>query len=155
MDKLQVRDLLAGRPKQVFAVGPDATVYQALEIMAEHDIGAVMVIDETGKLHGVFSERDHARRDMIKGRDAAITRVKEVMSSRVVVVRPDTRVHDCMGLMIEKKVRHLPVVENDEVVGVVSMRDVVQEYISQQEHVISQQSFHIHELEEYMSVRPR
>lgn len=155
MERLQVRDLLAGRPNQVYAVAPDATVYEALEIMAEHDIGAVMVLDATGKLHGIFSERDYARRDMIKGRDAGVTRVKEVMTSRVVVVRLATSVHDCMALMIEKSVRHLPVLEDGQVVGVVSIRDVVQEYISQQEHVISQQSFHIHELEEYMSMSPR
>jgi CBS domain-containing protein len=154
MEKLRVKDLLAEKGNKVCAVAPDATVYEALEIMAEHDIGAVMVIDQANKFHGIFSERDYARRDMIKGREAGVTRVREVMTSRVVVVRSDTSIHDCMALMIEKNVRHLPVLENGEVVGVVSMRDVVKEYIRQQEHVISQQSFHIHELEEYMSGRP-
>ncbi len=154
MENLKVKDLLAGRANQVYSAAPDATVYEALEIMAEHDIGAVVVLDETGKFHGIFSERDYARRDMIKGRDAGVTRVKEVMTTRVVVVGPDSGVHDCVALMIDKKVRHLPVLENGKVVGVLSMRDVVQECIRQKDHVISQQSFLIHQLEEYMSARP-
>ncbi len=155
MEALTVRDLLGKRINEVHSVAPEATVREAVEMMVRHDIGAVVVVDGTGKFHGIFSERDCARSEMIRDRGADATRVKDVMTSRVVVVQPDTGVHDCMALMIEKNVRHLPVLEKGTVVGVVSIRDVVKEYITHQEHVISQQSFYIHELEEYMSARPK
>lgn len=146
-----VRELLDKKGREVYSVSPEATVYEALEVMAERNIGAVMVVDDSEKLHGIFSERDYARKDMIKGREGSITRVKEVMTTRVLIVQPDTRIHECMALMTEKRVRHLPVLDNGKLVGVVSIGDVVKEYISLQEHTISDQAFQIHQLERYIS----
>ncbi len=106
-----VAEFLAGKGAAVHTVRPDATVYEALELMAEKNIGAVIVTDETGKLHGIFSERDYARKMMIKGRDPHTTKVGEIMTTTVVSVNTDTRLRDCMSIMTEKRIRHLPGLE--------------------------------------------
>ncbi len=149
-----VEQLLDKKGRAVHTVSSDATVYEALEIMAARNIGAVIVIDEAHNVKGIFSERDYARKDMIKGREAGITRVKEIMTSRVLYVQPTTPIQDCMALMTRKRVRHLPVMENGELVGIVSIGDVVKELISLQENMISRQAFQIEQLERYISDRP-
>ena len=144
--------LLAGKGSAVYTVSQDATVRKALEVMADKNIGAVMVTDETGKLHGIFSERDYARKMMIKGRDSHTTRVGELMTTLVVSVNPDTRLRDCMTIMTEKRIRHLPVLHGAQLVGVVSIGDVVKSLLSEQDYVISQQAYKIEQLESYISL---
>jgi CBS domain-containing protein len=129
-------------------------VYGALELMAEKNIGAVVVTDEEGKLHGIFSERDFARKMIIKGRNANTTKVMEIMTTLVVSVNPDTRIHECMALMTEKRIRHLPVLDGEKLVGVVSIGDVVKSMLTEQEMVISQQAYKIDQLEQYISLTP-
>ncbi len=149
-----VGEFLAGKGGSVFTVRQDATVYQALEVMADKNIGAVIVTDEAGKLSGIFSERDYARKMMIKGRDSHSTKVGEIMTTLVVSVNPETRLRDCMSIMTDKRIRHLPVFQADKLVGVVSIGDVVKSLLSEQDYVISQQAYKIDQLENYISLSP-
>ena len=149
-----VAEFLAAKGSAVYTVRADATVYEALEVMAEKNIGAVIVTDEAGKLHGIFSERDYARKMMIKGREAQTTRVGEIMTTRIVSVNTDTRLRDCMSIMTEKRIRHLPVLAGDKLIGVVSIGDVVKSLLTEQDYVISQQAYKIDQLENYISLSP-
>ena len=149
-----VGEFLAGKGGAVHTVKQDATVYQALEVMADKNIGAVIVTDETGKLSGIFSERDYARKMMIKGRDSHSTKVGEIMTTLVVSVNPETRLRDCMSIMTDKRIRHLPVFQADKLIGVVSIGDVVKSLLSEQDYVISQQAYKIDQLENYISLSP-
>lgn len=108
-----VKDILAGKGSEVIGVGPDATLYEALEVMADRNVGAVLVIDEKSEVAGIFSERDFARKIIIKGRSGETTKVKEIMTRHVLYVQPDTTISECMALMTEKRVRHLPVLERE------------------------------------------
>jgi len=149
-----VAEYLKKKGAAIYSVRPNATVYGALELMAEKNIGAVVVTDEEGKLHGIFSERDFARKMIIKGRNADTTKVKEIMTTLVVSVNPDTRIHECMALMTEKRIRHLPVLDGEKLVGVISIGDVVKSMLTEQEMVISQQAYKIDQLEQYISLTP-
>ena len=149
-----VAEFLSGKGAAVYTVKPDASVYEALELMADKNIGAVLVTDQSGKLAGIFSERDYARKMMIKGRDSHSTKVKEIMTTLVVSINPETRLRDCMSLMTEKRIRHLPVFQADKLVGVVSIGDVVKSLLSEQDYVISQQAYKIDQLENYISLSP-
>jgi CBS domain-containing protein len=146
-----VRELLAKKGGKVFSVRPNATVFEALEMMADRNIGAVLVVDDSGEIQGLFSERDYARKNIIKGKSTHATRVRDMMTKRILYVQPDSTIHDCMQLMTEKRVRHLPVLENGKLTGMVSIGDVVKDIISLQENVISQQAFQIDQLERYIS----
>jgi CBS domain-containing protein len=132
-----VRQVLQSKGNAVWSVDPDATVYSALELMAEKSIGAVLVMQE-GRLVGILSERDYARKVILVGRASATTPVRDIMSERVVCVRPDQTVEECMALMAARHFRHLPVLEGDQVIGVISMGDVVRAIISEQAFVIQQ-----------------
>jgi len=132
-----VRQLLQSKGAQVWSVAPDESVFEALELMAEKNVGALMVV-EGGALVGMFSERDYARKVILHGRASRDTAVREVMSERVVTVSPEKTVADCMVLMTENRIRHLPVVEGDRTVGLVSIGDVVKAIISEQSFVIDQ-----------------
>lgn len=125
------------------SVGPDSTAYDALEIMAEKNVGALLVV-ESGRLVGVFSERDYARKVILKGKSSKCTTVREVMSGPPISVGRETSLRDCMVLMTENRVRHLPVMDQDVPLGVVSIGDVVNTIISDQESTIE-------ELEEYIA----
>ena len=149
-----VGEFLAGKGSAVHTVRPDATVYQALEVMADKNIGAVIVTDEEGKLCGIFSERDYARKMMVKGRDSHSTKVGEIMTTVVVSINPETRLRDCMSLMTEKRIRHLPVFQGEKLTGVISIGDVVKSLLSEQDYVISQQAYKIDQLENYISLSP-
>jgi CBS domain-containing protein len=149
-----VAEYLKKKGGEIYSVRPNATVYGALELMAEKNIGAVVVTDEEGKIHGIFSERDFARKMIIKGRNANTTKVKEIMTTLVVSVNPDTRIHECMALMTERRIRHLPVLDREKLVGVVSIGDVVKSMLTEQEMVISQQAYKIDQLEQYISLTP-
>jgi CBS domain-containing protein len=133
-----VRQLLEQKSqRKLVYVRPDSTVFQALQIMAENDIGAILVM-EMGDIVGIFSERDYARRVVLQGRTSAGTHVRDIMTSKVVYVRPEQTVQECMALMTEKRIRHLPVLENDEVLGVISIGDLVRATIQEQQFVIEQ-----------------
>ena len=146
-----VKDLLDAKGHDVYSVRPTATVYEALELMAEKNLGAVMVVDDKNAVKGIFSERDYARKIIIKGRASKTTHVKDIMTPKVLYVEPSTTIRDCMSLMTGKRIRHLPVMEANHLVGVISIGDVVKAHISVQESVISQQEFRISQLERYIS----
>lgn len=120
---------------KILPVSPDQTVLEALSLMAAHDVGALMVMSGE-KLVGIFSERDYARRGILQGHHSSDTKVREIMTSNVFSVTPRHTVDDCMNLMTERHFRHLPVIEDDRVVGIVSIGDMVKWIISGQEHAI-------------------
>jgi len=132
-----VRELLANKGKNVYSISPDATVYEALVLMAEKDIGALLVIDD-GKIVGIISERDYARKIAILGKTSKDAPVKEIMSEDVIYVEESQSVEECMVLMIKKRVRHLPVFTNDELKGLISIGDVVKGIIDEKEFTIDQ-----------------
>ncbi|MBI1754270.1 MAG: CBS domain-containing protein [Acidobacteria bacterium] len=132
-----LKQLIEGKPSTV-SVGPDDTVLAALTLLAQFDIGALLVLDH-GKLVGIFSERDYARKIVLKGKASKDTPVREVMSERVSCVTLDQSVEECMALMTDKRVRHLPVIgAHHEVLGIVSIGDLVKETISDQQFTIEQ-----------------
>ena len=129
------RDCLAAKPQRVIAVAPDDSVLQALKVMAEADIGAVLVMRGESMV-GILSERDCVRKVDLKGKTSAATRVREIMTEKVVFAKPaDTIVH-CMVLMKQRRIRHLPVVDGTKVVGVLSARDVLEEVIAEEESAL-------------------
>lgn len=130
-----VKQILDSKGRDVWFVRPDSTIYAALELMAEKNIGAVLVMDNE-ELVGVFSERDYARKVVLQGKSSRETMVREAMTSPVFAVRPDKSVEGCMALMTEKRIRHLPVMREESVVGVISIGDVVKALISQQQKTI-------------------
>jgi len=141
-----VKNILQTKGTDVWSVAPDDTVYEALTLMADKNIGAVLVKDKGG-LVGILSERDYARKVDLLGKKATDTPVREIMTSRVLCVRPEQTTEECMALMTDKHVRHLPVVEGEQVIGVVSIGDVVKSIISHQEFLIEQ-------LENYITGTP-
>ena len=137
-----VRQLLEGKGRQVFSVGPQAPVLEAIRLMAEHHIGALLVMKGEA-LAGVVSERDYALKVILPQR-AADTAVRDIMSSPVLTVSPDTSVQQCMQLVTDKRVRHLPVVEGGRVIGMVSIGDLVKAVIAEQQQQIEQLESYIH-----------
>ncbi len=133
----EVRDVLAHKGELIWSVSPDATVFETLQLLADRDIGAVLVMSG-GRTVGIFSERDYARQVILKGKASKDTPVREVMTSRVVYVTVDESLDNCMALMTDKRIRHLPVLEGDRVVGVVSIGDVVKALISEKQFLIEQ-----------------
>ncbi len=132
-----VRDVLRTKGHSTWCTKPDSTVFEALQLMAEKNVGALLVIDSTG-LVGIFSERDYARKGVLKGRTSDTTFVREVMSDRVVTVKPDQSLEECMELMTDKHIRHLPVMQSRELIGIISIGDVVKSIISEQKFTIDQ-----------------
>ena len=133
-----LRQLIAGKHKPIAAIDPDATVLHALEIMAENDVGALLVLDGE-RLAGVFSERDYARKVILQGKSSKELKVREIMTDKVFYVTPETSIEQCMAIMTDKHIRHLPILENGEkVLGIISIGDVVKETISQQQFIINQ-----------------
>ncbi len=132
-----VAQLLRTKGQQVLSVSPDMPVFEALGVMADKNVGALLVV-EGERLVGVFSERDYARKVILKGKSSKDTPVQEIMSSHVLYVRPEQTIEDCMALMTDKRVRHLPVMEEGRVVGVISIGDVVKTIIAEQEFIIEQ-----------------
>jgi CBS domain-containing protein len=132
-----VHDVLKRKGQNVWSIAPDASVYRAIEIMAEKRVGALLVM--TGdQLVGIISERDYARKVVLKGRSSKETRIEEIMSSPVIAVDPKRSVDECMKVITDERVRHLPVIENEKVIGVVSIGDLVNWIISAQDHTIKQ-----------------
>ena len=141
-----VRELLRNKGYDVWSIGPDATVYEALTLMAGKDVGALLVLDNAGQLVGILSERDYARKIVLKGKTSRETPVREIMTEKVVWVRPDQTIEECMALMTNKRIRHLPVQEEGRLLGVISIGDVVKD-------IISEQGFVIEQLENYITGR--
>jgi CBS domain-containing protein len=132
-----VRQILSTKGAEVWAVGPEDHVIEALRLMADKNVGAVLVL-EGGKIKGILSERDYARKVVLHGKTSQQTPVREIMTSRVVYVRPDQTTDECMALMTRMKIRHLPVMDEGRVVGVISIGDVVKTIVSDQEFTIKQ-----------------
>lgn len=133
-----VTELLKSKPQRAMVtVRPEDTVLDAIKILAREDIGAAVVVSGD-RLVGIFSERDYTRKVVLKGRQSETTKVEEIMTANVVCVSPRTKTRDCMAIMSEKNIRHLPVVEEGRVVGMVSIRDIVTDIIADQDFTISQ-----------------
>ncbi len=140
---IYVHSILKQKGASVFSVTPDKTVYEALEMLALKDVGAVLVM-EGEKLLGIFSERDYARKLILKGFHSKDTLVKELMTKDLIVVSPNSNIIDCMSLMTEKRTRHLPVIENNKVVGIITIGDVVNTFIKFQGETIKSLEDYIH-----------
>ena len=139
-----LKQLLDERPRAPLCVAPDATVFSALELMAKHDIGAVLVMSGP-QLVGIFSERDYARKIILLGKSSKETKVREIMTEKVLYASPAQTTNQAMALMTEKRIRHLPVLDNSQhVIGMISIGDVVKE-------TISEQAFLIQQLEQYIA----
>ena len=138
-----VRDMLRGK-SNVYSVGPSDTIYDALRLMADKNIGAVVVVSKNQEIDGIFSERDYARKVILLGKTSRETVVSEIMTTRVVSVEPDWTADQCMALMTEKRIRHLPVIEQGRLIGVISIGDVVRA-------VVDEQQFTINSLQRYIT----
>jgi len=131
-----VRDILAVKGRNVWSVDAGSTVFEALGLMAEKEVGALVVM-EGAQLAGIISERDYARKVVLLGRSAEQTRVEAIMTSKVITVTARQDAHDCMRLMTDMRIRHLPVVNGDRVIGVLSIGDLVRAVIEEQERTIA------------------
>ncbi|RMF35512.1 MAG: CBS domain-containing protein [Chloroflexi bacterium] len=132
-----VRQVLQAKGWAVWSISPETTMYEALQLMAEKNVGALVVLDE-GRLVGIFTERDYARKVALQGRSCTDTLVREVMTPRVIYVHPDQTVEDCMGVMTKHHIRHLPVLEGGKLVGLISIRDVIEALLAEREFLIEQ-----------------
>lgn len=138
-----VRDLLTDKGHDVWSIGPGESVYDAIELMANKEVGALMVM-EGAKLIGVISERDYARKVILRGRSSKETQIREIMTTRVVYAQPEQTTEECMVLMTEKRIRHLPILDGGRLIGVISIGDLVKS-------TIAEQRFTIELLERYIS----
>ncbi len=134
---LTVKQLLDQKGYQVWSIAPDDTVFDALKLMAEKNIGALVVIED-GKMVGILSERDYARKVILEGKSSMNTPVETIMTDKVIYVGPEQSLEDCMAIMTDKHIRHLPVYEEQQLLGLISIGDVVKAVISQKEYVIEQ-----------------
>lgn len=132
-----VKDILNEKGYEVYMIEPEATVYEALKKMAGKNIGALLVVKD-GKVLGVFSERDYARKIVLKGKSSKESKVGELISERIFYVKPTTTTTECMQIMTDHRVRHLPVMENDKLIGIVSIGDIVNKIIQGQKNTIKQ-----------------
>lgn len=132
-----VSDILQTKGSEVYTINETKTVFDALMVMDEHQIGSLMVI-KAGKLVGMVTERDYASKVIIKGKQSKSTPIEEIMTKNLVVAKCDTTINECMALMTDRHIRHLPVIENENLVGLVSIGDVVKEIIDEQNFVIEQ-----------------
>jgi CBS domain-containing protein len=137
-----VRQLLKAKGPKLWTISPQTAAYDGLKMMADHNLGALLVVED-GNLVGIFSERDYARKVILKGKSSKDTPIAELMVTSVVYVTLDNTIEDCMALITEKRTRHLPVLQNSDLIGIISIGDVVKQIISEQE-------FTIRELEKYI-----
>ncbi|MDH3714307.1 MAG: CBS domain-containing protein [Gammaproteobacteria bacterium] len=138
----RIRDLLAGKGGEICSVSPAATVHEAVKLLAEKNIGALVVM-EGESLAGIVSERDYLRKIALGQSDSSGITVAEIMTSPVACARPEQSVEECMAMMTDKRIRHLPVVENDMVIGVISIGDLVKAIIAEQQFIIEQLEHYI------------
>jgi len=137
-----IRQILNKKGNQIFSVTPGTTVYDTLKLMADKNIGAVLVLDE-GKLVGIMSERDYARKVILKGKFSKETPVNEIMSSKVICIDPDQTIINTKAVMIQKRIRHLPVMKDDKLVGIISIGDVVNAVLEENSFMIDQLATYI------------
>jgi CBS domain-containing protein len=131
----KVRNILQSKNESVFTVGSEITVYHAIELMCQKNIGAI-IIEDDGRLAGIFTERDYARKVVLKGRSSKDTLVSELMSRNPFTVNSNTSIDDCMSLMNDKHIRHLPVVDGGTIMGVISVGDIIRYMIEEQKMII-------------------
>jgi CBS domain-containing protein len=141
----RARDILKSKTKEVWSISPKSTVFEALKIMGEKEIGSLMVMDKKDKVVGIITERDYARKVILKGKSSRETLVSEIMTpaEKMYTVTPDTPVEDCMVLITGKRIRHVPVFDGDQYVGLISIGDVVKSTISQKDMLIEHLSNYI------------
>ena len=132
-----VQDILNHKGHDIFSVDPEATIFSAIETMADRRIGALLVM-QGGKPVGIVTERDYARKVALEGRSSRDSKVRDIMSTRVLCVSPDRTIEDCMALMTGRRARHLPVVDHKEVIGLISIGDLVKAMIAEQQFMIDQ-----------------
>lgn len=137
-----VRDMIRKKGSEVFSILPDATVYEALTLLAKHNTGALMVV-RGNKVEGILSERDCVRKVDLEGKSSKNTKVSEIMTSKVIYVEAGQQLDECMALMIDKNIRHLPVYDGKELLGLISVRDVLKEVVDVQKFMISQLEHYI------------
>lgn len=137
-----VRDMIRRKGGEIFSISPDSTVYEALALMAKHNTGALMVLTG-GKVEGIISERDCIRKVDLAGKSSQTTSVSEIMTSKVVYIEAGQPLEECMALMIDKNIRHLPVFDGNEFLGLISVRDVLKEVVDVQKFMISQLEHYI------------
>jgi CBS domain-containing protein len=131
----KVKDILASKGSAIYSVEPGTMVYEAIELMCQKNIGGLLIM-ERGRLAGIFTERDYARKLILKGKSSRDTPIKEIMTSRLVTVSPDNSIEDCMELMTNQHIRHLPVLDGEKLVGLISIGDVVRYVIEEQRSII-------------------
>lgn len=139
----KVRDILQTKDHTIFSVSPESTVFDALDLMCDKNVGALLVVDN-GKLVGIFTERDYARKVILRGKASKDTLIEEIMTEHPSTVTTESTIEDCMRLMTNKYIRHLPVLQGDELIGVISIGDVVR-------YIIEEQKFIIENLEQYIT----
>lgn len=137
-----IRQIIEKKGNQIYSVSPETTVYDTLMLMADKNIGAVLVLEE-GKLVGIMSERDYARKVVLKGKFSKEIPVHEIMSSNVICIDPDQTIINTKAVMIQKRIRHLPVMENDKLVGIISIGDVVNAVLEENSFMIDQLATYI------------
>jgi len=138
-----LKQLLEAKGGNVYSIMPDARVFDALKLMADKSVGALIVM-EGGRLAGIISERDYARKVILHGKSSHDLQVRDIMTSKVISVHPGQTVEECMALMTEKRIRHLPVTEGELLIGVLSIGDLVKEVIAEQRQTIEQLESYIH-----------
>jgi CBS domain-containing protein len=138
-----LKQLLSGKGNQIHSIAPDAKVIEALRLMAQKDVGALVVM-EGGRLIGILSERDYARKVILHGKSSQDVPVRDIMTSEVITVDPTKTVEDCMALVTQRRIRHLPVCEQGNLIGILSIGDLVKEVIAEQEQTIKQLESYIH-----------
>jgi len=138
-----LKQLLEAKGRDVYSIAPDARVFDALKLMADKSVGALIVL-EGGRIAGILSERDYARKVILHGKSSHDIQVRDIMTSNVVTVQPGQTVEECMALMTEKRIRHLPVTEGERLIGVLSIGDLVKEVIAEQQQTIKQLESYIH-----------
>lgn len=131
-----VRKLLQVKGNVIFSVSAENTVYEALEKLESKNLGSLVVLEDDGKLDGIFTERDYARKVVLKGRSSKDVLVRDIMTEDPIFVTPDSTIDDCMKLMTDKFIRHLPVVENNQVIGLISIGDLVKYIIEEKDYII-------------------
>ena len=134
--KSTVKELLAQKDKTVWTIEADATVYDALVKMAKKGVGALVVVDNNGKVVGIFSERDYARKVVLYGKSSKDSKVDELMTKELTVAKPESTIEDCMTLLSKKHIRHLPVLDGEDLIGVITIRDVLKQIIDDQQLTI-------------------
>jgi CBS domain-containing protein len=133
-----IRDILGAKGPEIWTIGPEQTVFEALSLMAEKDVGALVVVVNGGRVAGILSERDYARKVILRGATSRETLVKDIMTAEVICIQPEQSLEECMALMTRKRIRHLPVVSREKLVGLISIGDVVKATIADQESKIGQ-----------------